>query len=136
TGVLLFDRSGAVYRISEGAKKSDADFVEAIWQTIGIDIEQVLQDSYPKGSSGEQARSLQSLTAKFGTEAFGTYLPWHAFGQSETTPWGMYLFPEKLIEWAGLLHASGEYLPTPKPNLLAVFRLLWWITYRHELFHF
>jgi len=46
------------------------------------------------------------------------------------------MFLEKLLEWACLLHASGKYLPDPKPPVVSVFRLLWWLTYRHELFHF
>jgi len=136
TPTFFFDRPGVIHRISEGAKKSDAFFVNSIWEAIGIDIEQALRDNYPFGTQEEQSKRLQSLTAKFGTEAFGAYLPWHAYGRSESTPWGMYLFLDKLIEWARLLHASGKYLPDPKPNLLRVFRLLWWLTYRHELFHF
>jgi hypothetical protein len=46
------------------------------------------------------------------------------------------MFLEKLLEWAVIIHRSGLYLPTPKLDLVTVFRRLWWITYRHELFHF
>ncbi len=49
---------------------------------------------------------------------------------------GVYLFLEKLIEWACILHRSGQFVPIPSPALRSVFRQLWWITYRHEQFHF
>ncbi len=64
------------------------------------------------------------------------YLPFHAFFGSRSTPWGIYLVPEKMMAVARLLHDDGTFLPSPKPSLTAVFRMLWWITWRHELFHY
>src|SRR5262249_34948799 len=50
--------------------------------------------------------------------------------------WGFYIFLEKLMIWAGVLHQSGQFLPDPKPTVLRVFQFLWLLTYRHEQFHF
>ena len=74
--------------------------------------------------------------AKFGPDALGTYCPWHAFGHSKSTPWGIYIFLEKLMDQACLLHQHDEFLPDPKPSLLKVFQFLYLFTYRHEQFHF
>lgn len=133
-GLFLLDRKDAMNRIGNAAGKSDTDFAEALWESLGIDISEELERSADSGLPS--GRSLQDLTAKFGTDAFGTYCPWHAFGRSSETPWGFYLFFEKLIEWADALHQSGQFLPDPKPSPLKVFQLLWLVTYRHELFHF
>ena len=40
------------------------------------------------------------------------------------------------MEWAAILHKSGQFLPSPKPPVLSVFKFLWLLTYRHEQFHF
>jgi len=133
-GLFLLGRKDAMKRIGEAAGSSDTDFAEALWDSLGIDISEELDRSADSGLPS--GRSLQDLTAKFGTDAFGTYCPWHAFGRSSETPWGFYLFFEKLIEWADALHQSGQFLPDPKPSPLKVFQLLWLMTYRHELFHF
>lgn len=133
-GLFLLDREDAMKRIGDAAGKSDTDFAEALWESLNVDISEELERSADSGLP--YGRSLQDLTAKFATDAFGTYCPWHAFGRSSETPWGLYLFFEKLIEWADALHQSGQFLPDPKPSLLKVFRLFWLLTYRHELFHF
>jgi hypothetical protein len=133
-GLFFLDRNDAMKHIGDAAGRSDTDFAEALWDSLGIDISEELERS--AGSGLPSDRPLQDLTAKFGTDAFGTYCPWHAFGRSGETPWGFYLFFEKLIEWAAALHRSGQFLPDPKPSPLKVFQLLWLLTYRHELFHF
>lgn len=122
------DREADVRRIGETAGKSDIEFAEAFWDNLGFDIEEMLADRI---DGRFNVQSLRDLTATFGTDAFGAYCPWHAFER-----WGIYLFLEKLVEWAQLLHRSDDYLPHPKPPLLSVFRLLWWLTWRHELFHY
>jgi hypothetical protein len=134
-GLVVLDRPGVVESIGKAAKRSDSEFSKAFWTSFGIDIEEVLEDREASGKAADEGK-LQTLTATFGTDAFGTYCPWHAFGRSERTPWGIYIFLEKLIDEAWLLYSSGKFLPAPKPSILSVFRFLWWLTYRHELFHF
>src|SRR5262249_48088976 len=135
TGFSILDRAGTVGEIGKAAGKSSAEFAEAFWDLLGVDIEEELERLASDGLPSDEG-ALRALTARFGTDAFGAYCPWHAFGDSRQTPWGVYMFLEKLVEWAVILHASGLYLPTPKPDLVTVLRRLWWITYRHELFHF
>ena len=135
TRFSILNREDAVSGIGKAAGKSNTDFAGAFWDLLGVDIEEELDQLAGAGLPGDEG-VLRALTARFGTDAFGTYCPWHAFGDSSQTPWGIYMFLEKLLEWAVILHTSGLYLPTPKPDLVTVFRRLWWITYRHELFHF
>ena len=132
TRLIALHDASLLDKLGAAAKSSDADFVEAFWHELGLDLEELLPEFAGKVNGAE----LAALTAEFGTEAFGCYLPWHAYVRSAGTPWGVYMFLEKLFVWAGMLHASGSYLPNPTPPVMSVFRLLWWLTYRHELFHF
>ncbi len=75
---------------------------------------------------------LANLITDFGKDAFGCYLPMHAFYQSASTPWGIYLFPELIIEQATQLH--GEINEGLQWWEHIVFYL--YAVYRHELFHF
>jgi hypothetical protein len=135
TGLSVLNRRGLLVKLGRAAGKDDASFAEAFWDLLGVDIEEEIQALAASGRFQDPGK-LGALTAKFGTDAFATYCPWHACFRSSGTPWGIYMFLEKLLDWACLLHASGEFLPNPKPALIAVFRLLWYLTYRHELFHF
>lgn len=131
----VLNRPGTLYGLGKAAGQGDVEFAQAFWEHFGIDIEEELE-RLKSGQRDGDGSKLRALTAQFGTEAFGTYCPWHAYGDSPGTPWGVYMFLDKILEWACLLHASGKYLPEPKPPLISVFRQLWWLTYRHELFHF
>ena len=135
SGLSVLSRPETLHDLGKAAGQGDGEFAEAFWDHFGIDIEEELErlKSEVRDSDGSK---LRALTAQFGTEAFGAYCPWHAYGDSAGTPWGIYMFFEKILDWACLLHASGKYLPEPKPPLSSVFRQLWWLTYRHELFHF
>ena len=135
TRLLRLSRGHSVDSIGKAAAGSDAQFADSFWDLLGIDVQEELERLAGENLPADEA-ALQALTAKFGTDAFGTYCPWHAFGNSTETPWGIYMFPEKLFEWAGALHRSGLFLPDPKPPILKVLQLLWLLTYRHELFHF
>jgi hypothetical protein len=135
TGFSVLNRAGLLVKLGKSAGRDEASFAEAFWDLLGIDVEEEIHALAASGQF-QNAGKLGALTAKFGTDAFGTYCPWHAFFRSSETPWGIYMFPDKLLDWACLLHASGDFLPNPKPTLIAVLRLLWHLTYRHELFHF
>ena len=115
-------------------KKTDLEFAEAVWDLFGIDLEEELE-GIASGRAGNIGAQRQ-IVEEFGMEALGTYCPWHAFGHSFEMPWGIYMHIERLLLEAARLHVSGEFLPKPKPSLLAVLRLLWWLTFRHELFHY
>jgi hypothetical protein len=75
-----------------------------VLETLGIDI--VAACAAAEGSSSGRGR-LAEATARFGSEAFGCYLPWHTFGRSRRTPWGMYFFLEPLIDWAAQLRRQA-----------------------------
>jgi hypothetical protein len=40
------------------------------------------------------------------------------------------------MQLARLRHEDGTFLLTPKPSPIFVFRLFWWMAWRHELFHY
>lgn len=120
----VFDDSGV--RVYEAARKSDEALAEVLYETVGIDASQL-------GEGTLRLPNLANLTARFGTEAFGTYLPWHAFAKSRRTPWGMYLFLDLIFAWAESMYCDW---PAPKPTFLYVLRLVIQIVYRHELFHY
>lgn len=134
-GLVILDDVEAFERLAEAAGKSDAEFVEGFWTVLGLDIEEELSSREATSTRGHGA-AIKDLTAQFGTEAVGTYCPWHAFRNSANSPWGIYMFFDRLVDWARYLHVSGEFFPSPKPPLITIFRFLWWTTFRHELFHF
>ncbi|HOF40708.1 MAG TPA: hypothetical protein PLD73_11585 [Candidatus Hydrogenedentes bacterium] len=120
----VFGDSGV--RVYEAARKSDEALAEVLYETLGIDARQL-------GEGNSRLLNLANLTERFGTEAFGAYLPWHAFAKSRRTPWGMYLFLDLLLAWAASLY---DKWPASKPTFLYVLRLVIQIVYRHELFHY
>jgi hypothetical protein len=87
--------------------------------------------AYRYFSGRSMSLRLANLVTNFGKDAFGCYLPMHAFYKSASTPWGIYLFPELIIEQATQLHCEINE------------GLQWWehivfylyAVYRHELFH-
>jgi hypothetical protein len=134
-GLLILHDNDAVEQITEAAKNSDAEFIDAFWRTLGIDIEEELAVRAESQTLSDEGKA-RSLTAQFGTEAIGTYCPWHAYGESARTPWGIYILLDRFFDTVCDLYTSGEFFPAPKPLLVSVIRFLWWTTYRHELFHF
>ena len=126
--------AGALAEVYAGAFESDDAFAEAMAESLGIDIEHLL-DEYAELRRRGNGIDIATLTARLGSEAFGTYLPWHAFARSEDTPWGMYIFLEPLVEWTTSVHSQWS-LPFARPSALTLFRLLLLAVYRHELFHF
>ncbi len=106
-------------------------FRDKVMDLTGLDLAAV--KSATQQSHNARQERLANLTHKFGMEAFGTYLPWHAFARS-STPWGIYLLPIRIAEWTWDLLKSA-HLPRPKPSWERLFFTMLWVTYRHELFH-
>jgi hypothetical protein len=129
-GPLLPDRPyvfrTGVSTVYDARNRGDDAVREAVVEATGIDLDAVFQVRLNEGG-----RTLPTLTAKFGTDAFGTYAPWHAYGRSSTTPWGMYIFLENLIDWTVYV-----YPKTKDTTPIGVFTLLFCAVYRHELFHY
>jgi len=96
---------------------------------FGIDIDKWRQYQREKGDM--TANGVASL----GMDAFGCYLPWHAYGQSTSTPWGMYFFIASLFDYAALFEREANALGSPLRDTESI-RLAFWAVYRHELFHF
>lgn len=112
--------------------QNEFDIADWFVDFLGLDVEAIL------GSierSGTARATVASAVARFGTDSFGTYLPWHTFANSKRTPWGMYLFLEPLAFWAVDLaaEAKGYGLTIYATDAL---RLAFYLTYRHELFHY
>jgi len=122
----------ALYNASQ---VSDDAFVYTVIEMFGIDLDLAAKFETGVGSQSIEGE-IAGLIAEFGADAFGTYLPWHAFRNSPRTPWGMYIFLNPLWKWACGVFAVSKALPTPKPTLLTVLRLLFNVIYRHELFHY
>ena len=110
-------------KVYNSSKRSDEDLAETLFEETGLDIEGVL-NAYAVDVVGGQLSSLGALTADLGTEAFGCYLPWHAFVRSSSTPWGLYIFLEPLLLWTAHIYVHSPQLPKPKPKLLTLFNLL------------
>jgi hypothetical protein len=72
-------------KLFKAARESPEDLARAIVETTGVSVEQAVRGLGDPGS----AKRLATLTTKFGSDAFGTYLPWHAFARSQATPWGI-----------------------------------------------
>jgi hypothetical protein len=122
-------------KVYKSSKRSDEDLAETLFEETGMDIEGAL-NAYAVDVVGGQFSRLGALTADLGTEAFGCYLPWHAFVRSSSTPWGLYIFLEPLLLWTAQVYVNSQQLPKPKPKLLTLLNLLFNVTFRHELFHY
>ena len=108
--------------------KSGEALVEGIEEIVGVNLEEV----YTAGKRALKSSGVPAIDANLGTDAFGVYLPFHAFGLSKTTPWGIYLFLEPLILWAGQVwEETGK-----KHSFADILSLLFLVTYRHEMFHY
>ena len=118
--------------ISAAASLRDGAIEELLAAELGVDVVEMLADAR---SRSEGAAHIAKAVDEFGTEAFATYLPWHIYALSDRTPWGMYFFLERLVEWAADLQrrARGHGL---KLNDSQALRLAFFASYRHELFHF
>lgn len=124
------------------AKRIDTDWIarsrppspeEFVTELLGMDVENAVAVI---GADAARVRMrVSTATAKFGTDAFATYLPWHKYANSRRTPWGMWFFLEPLLWWAAYLrHAasqSGLSLSTRQ-----AFNVAFYVAYRHEQFHF
>jgi hypothetical protein len=78
-----------------------------------------------------EEKELAALTADFGNDAFGFYLPMHSFFKSKGSPWGIYLFLDIIFAQAKKLHKTFAKL-----NLMNMYLLYSQCVYRHELFHY
>lgn len=106
---------------------------EALTSVLGLDVAGAVE---AVGADGPRVRSrVAAATDKLGTDAFGTYLPWHRYANSPTMPWGVWLFLEPLLWWAADLRAAGARAGLVLDARQA-FNLAFCVTYRHELFHF
>ena len=106
---------------------------ESVTSFLGLDVTGAIE---AVGADGSQVRSrVAAATAKRGTDAFGTYLPWHRYANSPKTPWGVWFFLEPLLWWAADLRAVGARAGLVLDARQA-FNLAFCATYRHELFHF
>jgi hypothetical protein len=104
--------------------------VDVLADEIGLDVPAALDSIEAVGTT-----AIADLTAKFGTDALGTYLPFHNFGLSQRTPWGIYLFLEQLLYWSVRLARKATDLRMQLSNTDAV-ALAFFSVFRHELFHF
>lgn len=125
--------SGGVARIHAAKEKGDDAIRDVLLDETGIDLDTAFKELL--GENVVKDNRIPSLTATFGADAFGTYLPWHAYGDSHTTPWGIYIFFDRVIDWTAHVWRSTKSLPkgtTP----IAVFNFLFNVVLRHELFHY
>jgi hypothetical protein len=104
--------------------------VDVLADEIGLDVEAAFEAIAAIGTT-----AIADLTAKFGTDALGTYLPYHYFGLSQRTRWEIYLFLKQLLYWpVHLVHQANE-LRIRLSNADAA-SLAFYSVFRHELFHF
>src|SRR5690606_2321277 len=99
--------NGELDSLRTAAIVSDDEFREALYYTFGIDADKVFE--YVSQERGD-VRNLAALTGDLGIDAFGSYLPWHAFANSSKTPWGIYISLTGLFEFSIWLHSEW---PTP-----------------------
>ncbi len=109
-------------------KSEPGGFAERFHQATGVDLDQM------RRFVEKNRENRAALTMRFGMEAYGTYLPWHAFARS-STPWGIYILPVRIAEWTDHLLCTSRDLPSPRPSWEQMFFAPFWVTYRHELFH-
>lgn len=110
------------------APLNEGQFYSIFYEYFGFS----LGDAYEFIKRHGSKWNLANLIAEFGKDAFGCYLPMHAYYKSKTTPWGIYLFPELIIERAIFLYQEkNEGLEFWQHLLFYLYAV-----YRHELFHF
>ena len=71
TGFSVLNRPGVVRQIGKAAGESDGSFAEAFRDLLGIDIEEELERA-AGGQLPSEEGALRRLTARFGTDAFGS----------------------------------------------------------------
>ncbi|WP_162054753.1 hypothetical protein [Pontibacter pamirensis] len=114
-----------IYSIFEQLSNSDIAYItEDTTSSLGF--------NFGISVNKDETDGLANLVAEFGRDAFGCYLPMHAFYNSTKTPWGIYLYPELIRERAKFLQKNIPYSITSK-QYLAVYL---YAVYRHELFHY
>lgn len=114
-----------IYSIFEQLNNSDTAY-------IAEDTSSSLGFNFNIGVDKDEIDGLANLVAEFGRDAFGPYLPMHAFYNSAKTPWGIYLYPELIRERAKILQKAVPY-PITSKQYLAIYL---YAVYRHELFHY
>jgi hypothetical protein len=117
------------YKFKESEPKG---FGVQFYESTSVDLDEVRR--YIEQNRHTMHQRHADLTNRFGMEAYGTYLPWHAFARS-STPWGIYILPARIAEWTDYLLCTSKDLPKPRPSWDHLFFTLFWVTYRHELFH-
>ena len=122
-------RPNALEDILQGG---DSNLAERFYDAVGLDLNAIRKAASERVSN---SRELAALTHQFGMEAYGQYLPWHAFARSHETSWGIYILPLRIGEWTEFLLRTSRHLPEPKPSWDKLFMALLWVVYRHELFH-
>ena len=107
------------------------------WENQIFSIERILESLLNIHNSSNATipnTILSALTTELGREAFGMYLPMHYFFQSRETPWGIYLFPSLIIQWAeDLYNSKGKSLGLTLEEVQLAFT---YAVFRHELFHY
>lgn len=133
-GSPIFGTNGVVQPI--GASISgwlkQGTIEEELAAEIGVDVSTLLSEAKANANHSEW---ISQAIAEFGTEAFGTYLPWHRYATSTKTPWGIYLFLEPMVQWAADLQQRSQQFNLKLDDSQAL-RLAFFAAYRHELFHF
>jgi len=95
----------------------------------------VASPSFNSPSSFAGFVNFLDLAKRLGAEAFGFYLPYHKFYQSNR--WGIYLMKEPILEHSNYLyHSQEEYLGTELLSLEEVQRIFIYCVFRHETFHY
>ena len=95
----------------------------------------VASSSFNSPSSFAGFVNFLDLAKRLGAEAFGFYLPYHKFYQSNR--WGIYLMKEPILEHSNYLyHSQEEYLGTELLSLEEVQRIFIYCVFRHETFHY
>ena len=106
---------------------------EFITELLRLDVAAAIAVIGAEPSAARQ--KVATATAKLGTDAFATYLPWHKYANSRQTRWGMWFFLGPLLWWAADLQhaASARGLSLSARD---AFNLAFYVAYRHEQFHF
>ena len=117
------------YKFSESEPEG---FATRFYEATGVDLDEIRH--FVQRNRQWRNQHHADLTMRFGMEAYGTYLPWHAFARS-STPWGIYILPVRIAEWTDNLLQTSKDLPSPPPSWEQLFFALFWVAYRHELFH-
>ncbi|MFN4763717.1 hypothetical protein ACKGJN_11375 [Gillisia sp. Q332] len=106
------------------------------WESNEVSFEslfETLLEMYNSSEGSISMETLSALTEDLGREAFGMYLPMHYYFQSRKNPWGVYLFPEAIFQWAkNLYQVKGKSLGLSLRQVELAFT---YAVFRHELFH-